>query len=239
MSPAGAKVLAVAQGGQPGLHPDYVQHKARVCGKARDLGKDGGCKGQLAVVIKDLRNTRTLVEDQVESDTPPPRRYGMAAKLDKLLTAGLDPIKLLSSPFWAPLQPKQPAKQPAQQPAKRSNPQDAKPAAKRQARQPAAAADDAGVGASAAPAAAAPRAAAAAAPRKRQRKRQRRAPSPAAAGGRGASKELTVKEAIEAVLGQLEVRIGGTLVGMVRQAQLQLVLPATGSLRPPTGSTVV
>jgi hypothetical protein len=40
-----------------------------------------------------------------------------------------------------------------------------------------------------------------------------------------------VKEAIEAVLGQLEVRIGGTLVGMVRQAQLQLVLPATGSLR--------
>jgi hypothetical protein len=40
-----------------------------------------------------------------------------------------------------------------------------------------------------------------------------------------------VKEAIEAVLGQLEVRIGGTLVDMVRQAQLQLVLPATGSLR--------
>ena len=155
----------------------------------------------------------------------------MEAKLDKLLTAGLDPIKLLSRPFWAPLQPKQPAKQPAQQPAKRSNPQDAKPAAKRQARQPAAAADDAGVGASAAPAAAAPAAAAAAAPRKRQRKRQRRAPSPAAAGGRGASKELTVKEAIEAVLGQLEVRIGGTLVDMVRQAQLQLVLPATGSLR--------
>ena len=63
----------------------------------------------------------------------------MEAKLDKLLTAGLDPIKLLSRPFWAPLQPKQPAKQPA----KRSNPQDAKPAAKRQARQPAAAADDA------------------------------------------------------------------------------------------------
>ena len=63
-------VLAVAQGGQPGLHPDYVQHKAHVCGKARDLGKDGGCKGQLAVVIKALRNTRTLVEDQVESDTP-------------------------------------------------------------------------------------------------------------------------------------------------------------------------
>ena len=71
----------------------------------------------------------------------------MEAKLDKLLTAGLDPIKLLSRPFWAPLQPKQPAKQPA----KRSNPQDAKPAAKRQARQPAAAADDAGVGASVAP----------------------------------------------------------------------------------------
>ena len=99
MSPAGAKVLAVAQGGQPGLHPDYVQHKARVCGKARDLGKDGGCKGQLAVVIKALRNTRTLVEDQAESDTPPPRRFGMEAKLDKLLTAGLDPIKLLSRTF--------------------------------------------------------------------------------------------------------------------------------------------
>lgn len=40
-----------------------------------------------------------------------------------------------------------------------------------------------------------------------------------------------MKEAIEAVLGQLEVRIGGTLVDMVRQAQLQLVLPATGSVR--------
>ena len=82
MSPAGAKLLAVAQGGQPGLHPDYVGLKAHVCGKARDLGKDGGCKGQLAVVIKDLRNTRTLVEDQAESDTPPPRRFGMEAKLE-------------------------------------------------------------------------------------------------------------------------------------------------------------
>ena len=40
-----------------------------------------------------------------------------------------------------------------------------------------------------------------------------------------------MREAIEAVLGQLEVPIGGTLSGMVRQAREQLEQPATGSLK--------
>jgi hypothetical protein len=42
----------------------------------------------------------------------------MEAKLDKLLTAGLDPIKLLSRPFWAPCSPSsRPSSQPSSRPS--------------------------------------------------------------------------------------------------------------------------
>ena len=47
----------------------------------------------------------------------------------------------------------------------------------------------------------------------------------------GASKTLTVREAIEAALLELGGTIGGTVVDMVRQAREQLHQPPTGSMK--------